>query len=99
MGRRSRKKPERLARKLAVIRKALSLSQDEIIVRMGLSEELVREEISAFERGVREPPLHVLLAYASIAGVYVDVLIDDGVNLPKALPATPKSEGVPRFRA
>ena len=38
-----------------------------------------------YELGKREPPLPVLLKYARIAGVYVDVLIDDELDLPKKL--------------
>ena len=93
MGRRSRKRPVRLPEKLRAIRGAMS--QDEIIVRMRLTGELVREEISAFELGKREPPLPILLHYGDLAGVYVDVLIDDDVDLPDKLPASPKSTGVP----
>lgn len=94
MGRRSRKRPTRLTEKLREIRGLLS--QDEIIVRMGLAGELVREEISAFELGKREPPLPVLLAYGEFANIYVDALIDDNRDLPPNLPAYPKSPGIPR---
>lgn len=87
MGQASREKPARLAEKLLHIRTALGLSQNEMIRRLGLSEKLIRESISAFERGVREPSLPVLLKYARAAGVYVDALIDDEVELPERLPA------------
>jgi transcriptional regulator with XRE-family HTH domain len=66
---------------------ALGLSQNELIERMGLTDELLREEISDFERGKRLPPLLVLLEYARVANVYVDSLIDDEVKLPTELPA------------
>lgn len=98
MGRRSRKRPKRLRLKLRQIRETLGLSQDTIIPAMGLAGELIREEISAFEVGRREPPLEVLLAYGRVAGVYVDALIDDALDLPEKLPASPKSEGIPRAR-
>lgn len=94
MGRASRPKPTRLAEKLVLIRSALRLSQNGMIRRMGLTEELLREEISLFEHGVRVPPLPVLLEYARAANVYVDALIDDTVDLPKGLPASSKTEGV-----
>jgi hypothetical protein len=93
MGRRSRKRPARLPEKLRAIRG--TMSQDEIIVRMRLTGELVREEISAFELDKREPPLPILLRYGDFAGVYVDALIDDDVDLPSKLPASPKSPGIP----
>jgi transcriptional regulator with XRE-family HTH domain len=86
MGRRPRLKPIRLAAKLRQIRLALALSQNEMIQRMGLQGKILREEISDFERGKRQPPLMVLLRYAQAANVYVDVLIDDEVKLPAKLP-------------
>jgi transcriptional regulator with XRE-family HTH domain len=63
---------------------------------MGLSDELTQDYISAYERGIREPPLPVLLEYARAANVYVEALIDDGVELPSRLPSPKKSEGVAR---
>jgi hypothetical protein len=48
--------------------------------------------ISLYEGGQREPPLPVLLRYARIAGVYVDVLIDDELDLPAKIPAKTKRE-------
>jgi transcriptional regulator with XRE-family HTH domain len=95
MGRASRPKPGRLAEKLTEIRSKLGLSQNELISRMGLTGEVTREEISKFERGVRVPPLPVLLGYGKAAGVYVDALIDDEVELPTVLPSK-KSEGIRR---
>lgn len=94
MGRASQPKPTRLAEKLLLIRAALGVSQNGMIRRMGLIDELLREEISLFEHGVRVPPLPVLLEYARAANVYVDALIDDTVDLPDDLPARSKTEGV-----
>lgn len=94
MGRASRPKPTRLAEKLRLIRASLGVSQNGMIRRMGLTDELLREEISLFEHGVRLPPLPVLLEYARAANVYVDALIDDNVDLPEVLPAASKTEGV-----
>ena len=94
MGRSSRPKPVRLAEKLLRIRSALGLSQNGIIRHMGLTDELLREEISLFEHGIRVPPLPVLLEYARAANVYVDALIDDNVDLPQDLPTRTKSEGI-----
>ena len=96
MGTASRRKPRRLAEKLLQIRNTLGLSQNEMIARMGLTEELYQFNISTFERGVREPSLPVLLQYARAAGIWVDVLIDDDLELPTKLPSTPKHQGVPR---
>jgi len=96
MGTASRRKPMRLAEKLLQIRNALGLSQNEMIARMGLGEELSQANLSTFERGMREPSLPVLLQYARAAGVWVDVLIDDELDLPAKLPSITKHEGVPR---
>jgi transcriptional regulator with XRE-family HTH domain len=63
---------------------------------LGIDGEYTREEISAYERGVRLPPLHVLLKYSKAARVWVNVLIDDGLDLPMRLPAQRMHEGVPR---
>ncbi len=89
MGRRSRPKPARLAEKLLQIRLALNLSQNELIRHLGLTDEIIREDISAFERGIREPPLPFLLQYAHAAGICVDVIIDDKLKMPSELPSRP----------
>lgn len=89
-------KPKHLARKLARIRESFGLSQGGMIGLLGYPGDIIREEISAFERGRRQPPLKVLLQYARVAGVWVDVLIDDELDLPRRLPCSPKSKGVRR---
>jgi transcriptional regulator with XRE-family HTH domain len=50
--------------------------------------------VSQYELERREPPLPVLLRYAGLANVYVDVLIDDRLDLPERLPARAKRAGV-----
>jgi transcriptional regulator with XRE-family HTH domain len=99
MGRAARTKPERLAEKLLFIRNALGLSQNELLYRLGLTEELSRRYISGYELGMREPELGVLLRYARIANVAVEALIDDELKLPAKLPSVPKSEGIRRRRS
>jgi transcriptional regulator with XRE-family HTH domain len=96
MGRQPIPRPERLAEKLIIIRDALGLSQNELIQRMGLADFLVREEISDFERAKRIPPLPVLLEYARVAGVYMDAIVDDELDLPNRLPSPSKHAGVKR---
>jgi transcriptional regulator with XRE-family HTH domain len=64
-----------------------------MLARLDESDGLFRSSISAYERGVREPPLPILLKYARVAGVYVDALIDDELDLPETLPSRVKSEG------
>ncbi len=88
MGRATREKPARLAEKLVQIRNAFGLSQAELLNRLGLTEKLNRDDISKYERGVREPSLIVLLKYARLAGVIMDVLVDDEMDLPAKLKRT-----------
>jgi transcriptional regulator with XRE-family HTH domain len=85
-----RRKPERLATKLKEIRLALGLSQGGMVKHLGLATNMGRERISAFEKEGSEgrvPDLMILKAYANVAGVSVDDLIDDDVDLPKGLAA------------
>ena len=97
MGRRAaRPKPLCLAEKLLQIRKALDLSQDGMLERLELGESFGRNRISSYETDFREPPLPVLLRYAEVANVFVDVLIDDALDLPSDLPSRKKHEGVKR---
>ena len=93
MGRMPRPKPVRLAEKLLQVRKALGLSQNEMLARLGLDEKLFRSAISGYELGTREPPLPVLLDYARAAGVWLDVLVDDELDMPKKMPAKLRNEG------
>jgi transcriptional regulator with XRE-family HTH domain len=88
MGGKARPKPERLAEKLLQIRMALGLSQNEMINRLGV--DLTQNRISDYELDRGEPPLPILLRYARVAGVCVDMLIDDEMDLPARLPSTPK---------
>jgi transcriptional regulator with XRE-family HTH domain len=93
--RRTRHYPKRLGEKLRKIRLAFGLSQTAMLERLGNPEGILGTSISAYERGLREPPLLVLLEYARVANVYVEALIDDRVDLPP-LPSARKSEGVAR---
>lgn len=90
MGRSHRHKPTHLGRKLHAIRQALDLTQEQLI--KGLCCDLIplhAASISMYEAGTREPPLLVLLAYARLAGVTMEMLVDDDMDLPERLPAKP----------
>ncbi len=94
MGTKRRPRPARLAEKLLAIRNAYDLSQGGMIRRLGLEDELVQADISAYERGAREPPLPYLLAYARAAGgadsaELLQTLIDDDAELPPKLATDP----------
>ena len=90
MGQKARPQPERLAEKLLQIRTALGLSQSEMFRRLDVEDYVSYKQLSKYELGITEPPLIVLLRYARAASVYVDVLIDDDLDLPKKLPARQK---------
>jgi transcriptional regulator with XRE-family HTH domain len=83
MGRGAREKPERLGEKLALIRSSLELSQEAMVRTLATRGKLTRNDISKYERDLREPSLLVLLRYARIAQISVDDLLDDEVDLPK----------------
>jgi transcriptional regulator with XRE-family HTH domain len=77
--------PKKLADKLRRIREKLRLSQAgmaDAIERHGVKTQ--RGSIGSFEIGARVPSLLVLLAYAKLARVSTDVLIDDERDLPKS---------------
>ncbi len=86
----ARFKTERLGEKLRQIRDALGLSQTEMLRRLGFEDDIWYTQISAYETGRREPPLVILLEYARAAGVSIDILADDEVDLPAKLPARRK---------
>ncbi len=76
--------PKRLANKLRRIREKLGLSQAgmaEAIERHGVKTQ--RGSIGSFEINTRVPTLLVLLAYAELAKISTDILIDDKRDLPK----------------
>ncbi|PYS78289.1 MAG: hypothetical protein DMF67_18740 [Acidobacteria bacterium] len=81
----ARPKPKRLAEKLRQIRLALGLSQTEMLKRLGLEEDMKYARISEYETGQREPSLLTLLEYSRVAGIHMEVLADDEMDLPARL--------------
>ncbi len=92
MGRRARLRPKRLAKKLRAIRSAFDLSQTEMLKLLGFEKQMLYNRISEYELGKNEPPLPILLRYAEVAGICVDVLINDKLDLPAKLPSKPKHQ-------
>lgn len=82
MGRAKRLRVKNLPKKLLQIRNALNLSQNELIKETGLVNVIYQSNVSGYESGEREPPLPIVLAYARLAGISTDVLIDDDLELP-----------------
>ena len=89
MGKNPRDRQAYVGTKMRQIREALELSQNGIVERLQLPPKYNRKLISNYENDHRDPPLIVLLAYAREAGICLDVIADDEVELPKKLPATP----------
>ena len=82
----ARPRPKYLAEKLRRIRNALGLSQGEMHGRLGVADDIPYTRISKYELDENEPPLYILLQYARVAGVHVEALIDDEIDLPEKLP-------------
>ena len=83
MGRGKRLFPKRLGQKLKQIRLTLNIeTYEEMIDRLNCPEvKLYPSSIYLFEQGEREPLLIVLLKYARLAKIPVEVLIDDDLTL------------------
>lgn len=99
MGRRARYIPARLPGKLLRIRESLGLTQQGMLERLDLPDEILQTSISQYERGRIEPPIFVLLRYADVANVWLEVLLRDQLDLPNKLPSPVKHEGEPRAAA
>lgn len=96
MGQKARPKPKRLAEKLRQIRLTLGLTQMEMPKRLGAEDVIRHARISEYELGVREPSLMILLSYARLAGVHMEALVDDELDLPNKLPGTAQHENIKR---
>lgn len=78
MGRSVRKRPKRLSEKLLAIRKALNLSQAQLVIQLTCEDyPMHRADVSNYELGKSEPPLVILLRYARVGGVSMEYLVDD----------------------
>lgn len=88
MGRSPRPRPQRLATKLLEIRTQLGLTKESMLERLGYQQSpLHPHDISEFENGRREPPLPLLLRYARLSGIALEMLADDALDLPEFLPS------------
>lgn len=74
-----RPRPKRLAEKLLKIRQALGVSQSVMVHRLRV--ELAPNNISKYEHNQNEPPTDVILAYARLARVPLEQLVDDELEL------------------
>ncbi len=80
----ARNRPARLAEKLLQIRKALGLSQREIAERLAerAGVEITYKNVSKYERDRSVPFIEVVLAYARLANVEMNQIVDDDLDLP-----------------
>ena len=104
MGRARRPHPNRLGPKLLEIRRNLGFTQQRMTERLGgVMSPLRTGHISEYESGKREPPLHILLGYARLAGVPLEIIVDDELDLPtqsaRRLPQDAITGGAPTTRA
>ncbi len=92
----ARPRPRRLAEKLRQIRLELGLSQTEMHRRLETEEEILYTRISDYELDKNEPSLMTVMAYARVAGVHMEDLVDDELDLPTKLPGTVRYQGLKR---
>jgi transcriptional regulator with XRE-family HTH domain len=76
-----RPRPKHLAKKLLQIRLNLGVSQRQLLKLLGVSDRIKYTSISKYELDKNEPPLGILLAYARLAGIPVEHIIDDNLGL------------------
>jgi len=77
----SRPRPKHLAKKVLQIRRSLGISQGEMVRQLGVQALIDHTTISKYELDKNEPPLAILLAYARLAGIPVEQIIDDELDL------------------
>jgi transcriptional regulator with XRE-family HTH domain len=91
MGRSNRIRPKRLGEKLKTIRETFGLTQEELIKKLNYkASSLHHQNISGFEKNEREANLLILIAYCDLAGICLDILVRDELDLPEKFPSTPK---------
>jgi transcriptional regulator with XRE-family HTH domain len=87
MGRSRQPRPERLAEKLREIRFKLGLSQPLMYERLkNVNAPLYAGYVGSFETGEKVPSLQVVLKYARVAGITMELIVDDELDLPEKLP-------------
>lgn len=80
---RRRAMPKKLRAKLLAIRERLGMSQRGLVKALNYRATPLRaSQISQYENWQREPTMMLVLAYARLAKVPVECLIDDKMKLP-----------------
>jgi len=77
------RRPKRLAEKLVTIREVLGLSQREISEQLGKRTgfKIPYKNISMYERDKRIPAMEIALAYARVANLTFEQIVDDEMEL------------------
>src|SRR5258707_14451264 len=88
------KKSKRLSEKLLQIRSALGLSQSDMLRRLGYEDSIPYTRVSDYELGKRVPQLPIVLEYARVAGIHLEDLVDDELDLPETLPGKVRYKGI-----
>ena len=80
----ARNRPKRLAEKLLQIREALGLSQKEMAERLSekAGVKITHKNISKYEHDKSVPFIEIVLAYARLANVEMNQIVDDDLDLP-----------------
>ena len=89
-----RPRPRRMASKLREIREKLELSQSQMLARLDLKEKMHYGRISQYENDEREPSLITVLAYAHVAGVHLEDIVSDDLDLPAKIPGNVNYQGL-----
>ena len=78
-----RNRPDRLAEKLLQIRKALGLSQREMAERLAdrAGVKITSKNVSNYERNKSTPYIEIVLAYARLANVTMNQIVDDDLEI------------------
>ena len=78
-----RNRPDRLAEKLLQIRKALGLTQKEMAERLSKQAgvKITYRNVSKYERDKSVPYIEIVLAYARLANVEMNQIVDDDLDI------------------
>jgi DNA-binding XRE family transcriptional regulator len=80
----TRKKPARLGEKLRAVREKFGFSLSEMAAKVSDDEvSIYRQDVHRYENNQTDPSLIILLRYARLARVKMEIFADDKLDLPK----------------
>ena len=93
MGKSKRMRPKYLGEKLQAIRQYFDCTLEQMAEKLSNEEFSIRRQaVSQYELNQNEPPLPVLLSYARMAKITIDVLADDKIQLSDHFPNRKKKK-------